>query len=130
MKQCKALLRAAEKHKRGMLVPYVAVCLFAGLRPDSEAERITWKQVNLTDNQISIEPAMTKTVIPRTIKIDATLAKWLAAYKGIEFYPSGWRKNFDKVKRAAGIDKWIVDGMRHTAHSHYFRKCGSYGLTR
>jgi hypothetical protein len=42
--QCKALLKAAEAHKGGMLVPYVAVCLFAGLRPDSEAERITWAQ--------------------------------------------------------------------------------------
>jgi integrase len=127
--QCEALLRAAEAHKGGMLVPYVAVCLFAGLRPDSEAERITWKQVNLADGEITILPEMTKTGIPRTIKIEPTLSMWLSAYKGIEFYPSGWRKNFDKVKKAAGIKKWIVDGMRHTAHSHYFRRCGSYGLT-
>jgi integrase len=127
--QCRALLRAAEAHKGGMLVPYVAVCLFAGLRPDSEAERITWKQVNLTDKQITIEPWMTKTGIPRTITISATLAKWLKAYRGIEFYPKGWRKNFAAVKKAAGLTKWIVDGMRHTAHSHYFRQCGSYGLT-
>ena len=127
--QCGALLRAAENHNGGMLVPYVAVCLFAGLRPDSEAERITWKQINLRDKQITITPEMTKTGIPRTISISPTLAKWLKAYDGVEFYPSGWRKNFDKVKRAAGIDTWIVDGMRHTAHSHYFRSCGSYGLT-
>jgi integrase len=127
--QCEALLRAAEAHRGGMLAPYIAVCLFAGLRPDSEAERITWKQVNLKDRQISIEPEMTKTGIPRTIAIDDTLLKWLQRYEGIEFYPTGWRKNFAKVKKAAGIEKWIVDGMRHTAHSHYFRKTGSYGLT-
>jgi site-specific recombinase XerD len=129
VEQCEALLRKAESHKNGMLVPYVAVCLFAGLRPDSEAERITWQQVNLSDKQINIEPWMTKTGIPRTIAIDDTLHKWLTAHKGKDFYPSGWRKNFDAVKKAAGIKEWIVDGMRHTAHSHYFRKTGSYGLT-
>jgi site-specific recombinase XerD len=127
--ECKALLKAAEKHKNGMLAPYVAVCLFAGLRPDSEAERITWKQVNLADRQINIEPWMTKTGIPRTIAIEDTLHRWLTAYKGKEFYPKGWRRNFDKVKELAGIRKWIVDGMRHTAHSHFFRRSGSYGLT-
>lgn len=30
VEQCEKLLRAAEAHKGGMLVPYVAVCLFAG----------------------------------------------------------------------------------------------------
>lgn len=140
--QCEKLLRAAEAHKDGMLAPYVAVCLFAGLRPDSEAERITWKQVNLADGQISIEPWMTKTGIPRTLDLNAkwpgsgrewsgakTLLAWLKAHEGKPFYPKGWRKNFAAVKKAAGISKWIVDGMRHTAHSHYFRDSGSYGQT-
>lgn len=129
VEQCRKLLREAEKHRGGMLAPYVAVCLFAGLRPDSEAERITWEQVNLRDGEIIVTPAMTKTGTPRTIKMHPTLVAWLKAYKGVEFYPSGWRDNFDAVKKAAGITKWIVDGMRHTAHSHYFRKCGSFGLT-
>jgi integrase len=127
--QCERLLRDAEAHKGGMLAPYVALCLFAGLRPDSEAERISWAQINLDDRQITIEPQMTKTGIPRTIAIDDTLLAWLKAYEGIPIYPPGWRKNFDAVKKAAGIHQWIVDGMRHTAHSHYFRRCGSYGLT-
>lgn len=93
--------------------------------------------MDLKAKEINITSQMTKTGIPRRLKIDkkehgaalTTLFKWLKAYEGKEFYPSGWRKNFDAVKKAAGITKWIVDGMRHTAHSHYFRLTGSYGLT-
>ena len=37
--ECQKLLAAAEAHKGGLLVPYVAVCLFGGLRP-FEASRL------------------------------------------------------------------------------------------
>jgi integrase len=128
VEQCEALLRAAENHKRGMLAPYVAVCLFGGLRP-FEAMRLTWRQVNLEDNEIRLEAKQTKTGRARVVTIDRTLAKWLQAHRGKEFFPSGWRKNFDAVKLAAGIENWPVDVMRHTAISHFFRECESYGRT-
>ncbi len=123
--QCKALLGAAEDHREGLLAPFVAVCLFAGLRP-FEASRLTRQQVNLTDKEIRLEATQTKTGKPRTVTMEATLAKWLTTYKG-EFFPTGWRKNFDTVKRAAGLEKWEPDLLRHTAISHFFRHCGSYG---
>ena len=128
--QCEHLLRAAENYKRGKLVPYVALCLFAGLRPDSEAKRLPWEQINLADGEIRVESSDSKEEeSSRTVTIDATLKKWLAAYKGVEIYPKGWRKQFDKVKTAAGLTGvWVTDIMRHTAISHYFRRCGSYGL--
>lgn len=137
---CEKLLRAAESHEAGMLAPYVAVCLFAGLRPD-EAKRLTWQQVNLTDKEIRLESYQTKTKAARVVAIHPTLAKWLTAHKDKSFFPVNWRKEFDAVKAAAGFTgrknpeakedgkAFPHDVMRHTAISHFFRDCGSYGLT-
>jgi len=139
---CKNLFCSAEQHKGGLLVPYVAVCLIAGLRPE-EAKRLTWQGVNLQDKEIRLESNQTKTKTPRVVKIHPTLAAWLKAYKGKPFFPVNWRKEFDAVKEAAGFTGRVDpeakeeqpgkpfphDVMRHTAISHFFRNCGSYGLT-
>ncbi len=136
--QCEKLLRTAETFKGGKFVPYVAVSLFAGLRP-FETSRLTWEAVNLKDKEIRLEGITTKTGRPRVIAICNTLAAWLQAHKGKPFYPSGWFKQFRKVKEAIGygtatkekpdLKPWVNDILRHTAISHYFRKTGSYGFT-
>jgi integrase len=123
---CKAILHAAEKYKNGLLAPYVAVCIFGGVRP-TEAARLDWAQVNLADGEILLAQEQTKTKKSRVIKICATLKAWLLAHKGKPFYPENWRKEFNAVKRMAGLKEWTPDVMRHTAISHYFRKTGSYG---
>lgn len=129
---CKALLRAAEKYKLGMLAPYATVCIFGGLRP-AEAARLNWEQVNLKDNEIRLDATQVKTGRKtkkgRTVKICPTLHAWLTAHKGKPFYPANWRNEFDAVKDAAGLKTWTPDVLRHTAISHYFRKTGSYGFT-
>jgi integrase len=143
--QCEKLLRAAEAYRNGRLVPYVAVCLFGGLRP-FEAARLDWHHVNLADREIRLEGTMTKTKRGRVISIDDTLAAWLQAKKDKPFYPVNWRKDFDTIKASAGfgnpdrlnqsqreaagqLEPWPDDVMRHTAISHYFRQTGSYGQT-
>jgi integrase len=133
---CRKLLRAAERFENGRLAPYVAVCLFAGLRP-TEAARLQWAAVNLKDGEIRLEGNQTKTGQSRVVAICPTLQAWLTAYNGQPFFPSNWRKDFDVIKRAAGyggrvgdgkkLTPWPVDVMRHTAISHYFRQTGSYG---
>ena len=125
---CKKLLEAAQAHKGGLLAPYVAVCLFGGLRP-FEAARLTWDQVNLQDREIRMEASQTKTKRPRVVLIDETLRAWLVAHKDKPFFPTNWRKEFDAVRAAAQITRWPNDIMRHTAISHYFRRVGSYGQT-
>ena len=139
IEECGKLLRAAERHRRGRLAPYVAVCLFGGLRP-FEAARLTPAQVNLKDREIRLEANQTKTKRPRVVAICETLASWLEKYKDKPFYPANWRKDFDKLKVSIGYDgrrgnggeelkPWPDDVLRHTAISHYFRKTGSYGQT-
>jgi integrase len=125
VKQCRALLKASE---RSGLAAYTAICLFGGIRP-FEASRLKWESVNLKDREIRLESTQTKTRKARVISICDTLAVWLEAYKGQDFFPANWRKKFDAVKQAAKIKDWPADVMRHTAASHYFRKTGSYGQT-
>lgn len=135
VEQCKALLKAAEPNA---LAPYVAVCLFGGLRP-FETSRLTWDAVNLKDREIRLEANQTKTGRARVVTICDTLLAWLKAYKGQPFFPLGWHKRFRAVKRVVGfgtpedekskLKAWQPDVMRHTAISHYFRKTGSYGQT-
>jgi integrase len=112
--------------------------LFAGLRP-FEASRLDWSAVNLADKEIRLEAMQTKTGRARVVTVDNTLLAWLKAYKGKPFFPSNWRKAFDRVKLAAGfgtpedeqskLKPWPVDVLRHTAISNYFRHTGSYGQT-
>ena len=125
---CKALLHAAESHKDGLMAAYVTVCLFGGLRP-TEAARLDWRQINLDDGEIRIDATQSKTKRGRIVKICPTLAAWLNAHQGKPFYPANWRKEFDAVKRMAGLKEWTPDILRHTAISHYFRQTGSYGFT-
>jgi integrase len=134
LKQCKDLLRAAEANG---VAPYVALCLFGGLRP-FEATRLTWQAVNLQDKEIRLEGNQTKTGRARVVAICPTLLAWLKTYKDTPFFPSNWRKAFDAVKEAAGfgttdgdtkLTPWTPDAMRHTAISYYFRNTGSYGQT-
>ena len=135
VEDCQKLLKAAVAYRKGRLVPYLAVCLFGGLRP-FEASRLTWSHVNLADGEIRLEGNMTKTGRPRVVTIGPTLRAWLEAYKGIAFFPPGWRRSFDQIKRKAGfgpvetgLRPWVEDVLRHTAISHHFRQIGSYGQT-
>lgn len=143
---CGELLKAAEAFEDGLMAPYVALCLFGGLRP-AEARRVGWGQINLKDREIRLEGNQTKTGSPRVVAIDDTLAAWLTAYEGKPIAPKNFRKNFDHMKARAGFGSetrlpkvhrkaapealrpWTQDIMRHTAISHYFRKTGSYGHT-
>jgi len=132
--ESKALLAAAEGTAKGAAGPFVALCLFAGLRP-TEATRLRWNAVNLLDREVRIEAEHSKTGRPRVVSMPENLCAWLRAYEGKPFTVS--RRTFDSVKAAAGfagrgtadLKPWTPDVMRHTAISHRFRATGSYGLT-
>jgi integrase len=137
--ECEALLRAAEKYEDGKLVPYLALCMFGGLRP-AEAERMTWDQVNLTDGEIRLKGSQTKTGKGRIVAIDRTLKAWLRRYRKVdEIYRASYELELRHVRAQIGygpkteaqphLKPWVPDVLRHTAISHYFRLTGSYGRT-
>ena len=139
LSDCEALLRAAEKFEKGHLLPYVALCLFGGLRP-FESARLTWDQVNLTDSEIRLKGTQTKTGKGRIVVIDKTLKAWLSRYrKAGEIYRSTYEADLRQIRASIGygtkteeqpdLKPWVPDVLRHTAISHYFRLTGSYGRT-
>jgi integrase len=121
------------------MVPYVALCLFGGLRP-YEAARLTWDQVNLADKEIRLRGQQTKTGKGRMVVICPTLKAWLTRYKGQdEVYRPSFDLELRQVRKSIGygeptevspdLKPWVPDILRHTAISHYFRATGSYGRT-
>ena len=129
----------APQARCGHLVAYVALCLFGGLRP-SEAARLTWDQVNLTDGEIRLKGMQTKTGKGRIVVICKTLKAWLSKYrKAGEIYRSPYDAELKKVRANIGygpkteaqpdLNPWVPDVLRHTAISQYFRLTGSYGRT-
>lgn len=136
--QCKRLLHAAQTYRDGILLPYTVATLLCGIRP-AEAQRLTWRQVNLDDCEIRLEAHQTKTGRPRVIAFNdgpreqapfnAAVKAWLHVCRGVPFCPPTLRKRLRSLRQQAGIKGWIVDVCRHTAISHFFRLTGSYGRT-
>ena len=137
--ECERLLRAAETFEGGTLVPYVALCLFGGLRP-TEATRVNWEQVNLNDGEIRLKGTQTKTGKGRIVVICRTLKAWLNQYrKAGEIYRAKYDVDLKKLRASVGygtktedqpdLKPWVPDVLRHTAISHYFRLTGRYGRT-
>jgi integrase len=150
VEECQRLMQAAQEYKGGKLVPFVALALFAGLRPDQELQRITWDDIDAESESITISGKVAKMRGRRTVEA-ARLAKkskggkdtplpsnlflWIAPHVKDHTPIKGknWRRDFDAVKFLAGfgtpdpddekrkhLKPWVQDYMRHTAISYHF----------
>lgn len=61
------------------LVPYLAIGIFAGLRPENELGRLDWDKINLKSRTITVEGKNAKTRKRRSVPISDNLAAWLEA---------------------------------------------------
>ena len=139
--QCQALLRATLTRDKGM-VPYVALALFAGLRPEREAARAL--KTDIADGHVQVRGLNAKDRQRRLVPIHPTLQAWLDL-RGGEMPPSNLRRRFERIREAAGLIKttrerggkrkdgakgfhryrviestgWSQDCLRHTFASNY-----------
>jgi len=138
--EAKRLLASSESLYDGDLLAYTSICLFAGLRPDSEMKKLTWDAVNLDDAEIRVTIGKTKT--PRCVEMPSNLVKWLRKCdKTKPIWPVNYRKKWAAVKNQAGFrggvdpeaDKglkpWVKDYTRHTAISNKVRSSGDIHAT-
>ena len=127
--QCRALLKAAQTHEGGRVVPSLVLSLFAALRPE-EVARIGWQQVNLKDRQLRVEAGQSKVGRPRVVELTKTAVAWLkwCETKGLTKIQVP-RKPALAVRKAAGIKEWPSDVLRHTGISHLLRRLGSFADT-
>ncbi len=129
VKDCADLLEkatAAENAKE--LIPYVTVCLFAGLRP-SEAELLDWRQIHFETRQIEVLADTSKNAENRFVPIEDNLLAWLEKYrqpKGPITPAVNWRRKWDDLRIAAGYAlrgeegrEWPDDVLRHSYASYW-----------
>lgn len=116
VEQVVALLLHAEKYD---LVPYVALGVFAGLRPEKELRALDWSKINLAERTIRIDASLAKTRQRRVIEIDDTLVAYLTPYakrRGpvVEIDGQEFRKRWEDCRKDAGLVPWLHDVLRHT----------------
>lgn len=71
------LMRRAKEHAPA-LVPYLAIGLFAGLRPMNELRGVTWERdIDLDAGNITVRRASSKTNRARLVPISPNLRAWL-----------------------------------------------------
>jgi integrase len=127
--QAKSLLKASLEYKEcDSLVPYVAVSLFAGLRP-GEAEQLHWEQIHFESDQIEVRGATSKGRETRFVKIEPTLRSWLDDHRRKKgpLVGANFRKHWEAVRRKAGYQfagdddgvPWPPDVMRHSFGSYW-----------
>lgn len=127
--QCAEIMAWAESEHDGALVPFIALCLFAGIRPDlyvGEISKLEPKHVRLDTGVITIEPDVSKVRMKRTVAIQPNLAAWLRAYP-LELFPI-WPRGFKRL-RLEFRKKFNLshDILRHTFISMFVGKFRSLG---
>lgn len=125
--EVRRMLSAGRRFRGGRWLKFLVLQLFGGLRP---TEAIRFEDSQLVDGHIRVNGTKTKTGRGRVTEVSPVLAAWLKICPaGPVSDPQSSKLIWNEWKRAAGLRRWIPDGLRHTALSHYFRRTGSYGLT-
>jgi integrase len=105
------------------LLAYVALGLFAGLR-SAEINRLDWSNVKLAERSIIIGAAVAKKRSRRVVEINDTLTVWIAGCaktKGLVVPLDSNRTLYArlaKLAKAAGLDHWPDNGLRHSCASY------------
>ena len=118
------ILRACEEHDPALL-GHVAMILFGGLR---RAESARAEAKNVIGGIIEITGEQTKLNTARNVKINDTLAAWLAV-PGVEL---GGKKLFERMKRIrelAGVEI-PQNALRHSAASYWREYLGGIESAR
>ena len=121
------LMTHVETIENGFLVPFYALCLFAGIRPsvrDGEISKLRPEHVRLDTGVILVEPEISKVRMKRLVTIQPNLAAWLRAYP---FKPINAHaiEHFRKpVVKKFGLTH---DVLRHTFISMFVGKFRSMG---
>jgi integrase len=123
--EVRRLMAATLFRDRNPLLPacraYLAIGMFAGLRPD-EIGRLEWKHVNLATATIRVKAANAKDRDRRIVTIQPNLIAWLAPLVRTRGQVLD-RPLADLRVAARGVlnlPKWPHDIMRHTFVSYHF----------
>jgi integrase len=116
------------------LVPFFALALFGGIRPDledGELIKLTWDMVRLKDKELVIPSSISKTRKRRLIEMEDNLVQWLEYYVakrckaegikevgGVIVPKTNLRARMRLVRDLAGVE-WEQDITRHSFASYH-----------
>jgi integrase len=111
----------------GLLLGYVVLGLFAGLRPDRELGLLKWSAVDLDGGTVVVDGKSAKGRRRRVVDLSPgavallKLAKGWSAAAGMEgVVPRNFRKRWEALRASAGLlEGWVPDGMRHSYASYH-----------
>ena len=121
--------RAGKKGTLGVMANFVALCLFAGIRPDyrdGEISKLREEDIDLETGVIRIEPEVSKINEKRTVQIQPNLDKWFRRYPLTEYpiVPANVKRMYRVVRDSVGAGH---DVLRHTYISMLVGKFRSVG---
>lgn len=129
VEQCIELMQFVAHFKEGKMVPYYAMLLFGGIRPDVRQGEISRladlfsdsKVVNLKTNLVRVTPEIAKTKKLRPVKLQPNLLEWLKAYpaKKYPIIPKNCEEMAGQVRKHFALPH---DVLRHTHISMYVAK--------
>ncbi len=128
-------LMAAAEVEKPTWVTYLAICLFAGVRPDVRSgemaelarcvERDGWDRYYV-EGVLHLSKEITKTTDARSVTFPDNLKTWIAAYPPTpESLCPGEPKEISALRQRFEVPP---DGLRHTAISAHVAKHGSFAL--
>ena len=123
--EVRGLMRAAVDRKPEM-IPYFALCLFAGLRPDSEAQHMNWADIDLDRGELYVSNSISKTGTERYVALQPNLIEWLLPFHQEEAKVFFSRWFFVKIREQSELC-WAHDITRHSYGSYHlgaFRNAG------
>ncbi len=121
------MMAYTEEHEPEM-IPYVALCLFAGLRPAGEMGRLDWKDINLKRKEIFVSDDVSKTGDDRYIEINDNLVAWLKPHRQRSGPIYFSRSKFRRIHKKTEIH-WEPNCMRHSFGSYHLAMFDNAGKT-
>lgn len=126
VEQAASLLRSAVDQPQLEMLPYIAIGLFAGLRP-AEVTRLDWSQVRLDQGVILVNADASKTSQKRFVDISENLRAWLTpvAKPAGPLVPGQLPRRLRQVwtktqeYESGNIEQWHQDGLRHSFASYH-----------
>lgn len=108
------------------LLPYIALGLFAGLRP-TETLRLEWSAIKFDERAIIVGAEVAKKRSRRVVEINETLAAWMKPHmkeRGPVVDPTAFRNHFNELRKKAEIDPWPDNSLRHSFGSYHLAAFG------
>lgn len=124
--QIKNILKTAKMPKHKECLPAIGLLMFAGVRP-REVHRLTWKDIDLEENSITIHSLCSKTGGVRQVEICSSLKRLLAPFancqKDERICPKNWQKRWRDIRNDSGFkNMWVQDILRHTYASYHAKR--------